>query len=274
MSKELFLQIGEGFTVKGAELYLGVNGKYPLTPKGRNLLADAVRKISKGEKINPSEHTGVLDGYQINLSGMALLEGLRGKAFLLAGNHTDLGPLSGFWQIFAVNRVVKTATGQEPHWVQAAPRMSVFNNIELPLVKQFIKKISEATHTILVGNSDYGNGPTKMFNTLKRGGIVAFYPEGETNKSLVRADPNAGRVILHAARRFPIVCFSGYPSGSRSLELIFSEGPDCETIGELIEEGLEKTKAGQVLADYTMRLIARFLPEELHGAYAQKSYAA
>lgn len=255
--------------VVGAEAFLGINGKYPLTQRGRETFSRACRQILRCEPLAFSQASEVLDGYKINISGQKVLEALKNKPFLLAGNHTTEGPISGFWQIFAVSRAVRETTGQELHWVQGVLRSSISNG-RLPFVNGLFEKISESTGTILVGNGKHESGKARRIPTTLRGdGSVAFYPEGTTSKRLVRADPNAGRTILLILKHnIPVFCFSGYPSGPCSLELIFSEGPDYEVIKESTDEEKNKTKLGQDVADYTMRLIARFLPEELRGAYA------
>lgn len=229
-----------------------------LSPQVKPLFHNTLGKFQRGETVVLSEMVELLSGYQLNHAGFEHLEDLAGKPFILATNHFRVGPVGGFWQIFAINSLVKEMTGQEMRWMQG-----VGSKI-LPVVSYIHEHITSSTNNI---TADSLSGAREMDKMLQEKRGVGLHPEGRPSYELKSGDERVGAVFFTQAKKgVTIVPVATWREG-KNLVLRAGLPLQPETIME-IGNSVEAEDRRKKVVDFVMSHVARLMPHNLRGAYA------
>lgn len=217
---------------------------------------EMMRKIKGGEKVIISDLMNLLTGYTLHAFGLEQFEELKDRAFILVVNHFHGGPIRGFWQVVAINHLVREKTGQEPHWVQGSGSQ---------IVAPIHEMVATSTNNIAVGGG--AAGVREIERTLHNKMVVAIHPEGEPSVKLRRGDYRTGRILLHAAKRnIPILCTAVW-SQNNDLFVNMSQILHGEAICKLVNSADDVRASGQLVVDHVMGILAQRLPPPLRGHY-------
>lgn len=260
MSKEALARRFDEFILRsrqfGKEAGLRTEGK----PHLNRFIAD----YKKGEKIELWRYINMLDGfdYTSNIHGLENLE--PNKPALIVANHPNGGPLRGNGQRFVINHHLHKATGKETRWLFGLDKTTP----ERLIRKRFVDQSS----LIPVRDDDPETSRTLIMQAFTNKDTIGINPEGDGNKTLLRAVPEAAKMIIASAvYNYNIVCVATY--FKNGVFFMAVEPPlDNERIREIRKriKGSDKPqqeKLQQMISDYVMALIAKHLPEEKRGYY-------
>ena len=224
--------------------------------KGRGLLTPKAYRswwgfvgnmmIDKPERL--ADAIGALDGYNISVSGEGSLRELANGG-LIASSYQRSNPLHGTWSTVLLSHLVQENTGQELRWTQSHGKWP-----------QSIAHVQSAimTNGILVGvPKAKGQGGNDALNAMREGSIVGLYPEGYDSPTLREARPESGKLIHGAAElNRPVIVVAAYAEGRDLIA-------HCEV--KQPQDVLKYPRSK--VADWTMREIAKLMPEEYRGFY-------
>lgn len=228
-----------------------------LTETGRSNFKNLATFIKKVEKTSFSKHIDILDGFELSVEGLSCLEEIKDKHALFLSNHTNNGPLKGYWKLFVLNHLVQERTHKEIKWTYGKDKSTL---------QEFARKmIGESLETIAVREGNGAEGIRSILNAFNQQESVGLFPEGDGNKTLLKGDPKAGGIILLAARRsIPIIVISGWVQ--ENICHVNFLPLDQITVLEL-GSNKDKPAGKQNIVDYAMTQIAQRLPLHLRGYY-------
>ncbi|MBI2049706.1 hypothetical protein HYT32_02270 [Candidatus Roizmanbacteria bacterium] len=242
-------------------IYYILSGGDELTNVGKTNFKKMKNTIKKRENVNLSDYIEVLNGFHLSLDGLNPLEDLKGKGALYLGNHTAEGPIrNGNWKLFAISYYVKKITGKEIRWTYGQDKSTA--------QELYRKPVTESINAISVGERDGSQGVRDILKAFQNQDSVGLFPEGKSNKELIRGDPRAGGIVLHAAKKnIPIATIAAW-FGENTCHLSFTL-IDNDSI-RIMGSGLSnKDESKQEIVDYVMRQIAQNLPPRLRGYYSE-----
>lgn len=231
-----------------------------LKPEGKPRFDDFVNSVQKGKKISLSDYIDMFIGFDFKsgIRGLENLVSLKGKPILLVANHTNNGPMRGGWQHVSINYYVKEATGKEIRWLHGFD----------PTTAQdlFRERLYSSINSIPVRDTDPNRTLSLLRQAIREKDSMGLYPEGDGSRNLRRALPEAGRLTAMCARNgINIVsCSARFQSDAFFLTFDTLDSKDVERSAQ---EGSDRYAKWQNTADYTMRNIAQYLPENRRGCY-------
>jgi len=233
-----------------------------LKPKGKPHLDRMIADYKNGQVIEFWRYTNMLDGYDYTskIYGLENLESTNNQPTLIIANHPYGGPLRGHGQRFVLNHYVHKTTGKETRWLFGLDKTTP----ERFTRKRFVNQSS----LIPVRDDDPKTSNKLILQALRNKDTIGINPEGDSNKTLLKAVPKATRMIILSARHnYNIVCVA---TDFKNGAFFMSADPplDNERIKEtrrILND--KKDELNQLVSDYVMSRIAQHLPEEKRGYY-------
>lgn len=238
-----------------------------LKPEGKVHFDNFIRDYKNGQEMLFCRYIHVLDGfdYESDIHGLGNLEEIKTQPILIVTNHPHAGPLKGHGQRFVINHYINQVTQKETRWLFGEDKTSPEHFMR--------RRFSRQSSTILIRNGDKKakvmSAGIAVSEAIKNRDIIGINPEGDGNKTLLKANPNSATMIFLAAMyKYNIVCVAtDFKNGT------FFMAVDSPLDNNQIRKARIKLKSGQnglreLLADYTMAKIAMHLPEDKRGYYS------
>lgn len=205
---------------------------------------------------------GVLEGFRRHHINVDVVK--PGPGVFLA-NHPD-GPLQGNWYPFGLDEAIVNQLGGlefKPRWFHKEfSDDPILNRTSIRIVRdRYSQLLARTCNTLLFGRDHQKN--TKMIEEarehLAKNGLLALCYEGQGSKELTRARSGIGGLLKTVCREMqvPIYPVGAWADGDH-LNLAFSE-----------PFSLNDNSTGREIIHFGAVQIARLLPEERRGYYAQ-----
>lgn len=231
-----------------------------LKKEGKPYFEEFIRDYKNGQRIEFWRYVHIMDGfdYTSNIYG---LENLTPDTFVVA-NHPYGGPLRGHGQRFVLNHHVHEATEKETRWLFGLDKTTL---------ERFTRNRFVNQSSLILVRDDIKNKETSadmIRNAFTNKDTIGINPEGDGNKTLLKAVPESARMmILAAIHNYNIVCVA---TDFKDDTFFMTVDPplDNETIREarkILKR--DENRLRQLVADYTMAIIASHLPKQKRGYY-------
>lgn len=246
-----------------------------LRPEGKPHFDQFVNDYKDGKQILFYKYIHMLDGfdYESDIHGLENLENIKNEPMLVVANHPYEDPLrGGHCQRILINHNVYAITQKETRWLFGEDKKSPEHLMR--------RRFSRQSSTIPVRDDDPETSRTLIMQALKNKDTLGINPEGDGNRTLIKAVPKAARMIILAAiHNYNIVCVAtDFKDGTFFLAV---DPPlDNQRIRKATkilkpdnnmskaDKEQKRQKLQQMISDYAMAIIAQHLPPEQQGYYA------
>lgn len=234
-----------------------------LKKEGKPYFDKLIGDYKRGEQILFSRYIHILDGFDFesNISGLNNLGEAKNRPLLIVANHSNAGPLRGHGQRIVINHYVNEITQKEVRWL---------HGLDKTTLEQFTRqRFAKQSNTIPVRDDDPKTSFQLIRQALRDKDAIGINPEGDGNKTLLRAVPTSARMIILAAiNNYNITCVA-----TDFRNDTFFMAVDSPLDNKRLREARKISKPNedkfhQLLADYAMARIAQYLPEEKRGYYS------
>jgi len=257
----------EGFQKRIDEIILRSRQLGPnrgLGPEGKPHFGRFVQDYKNGKQILFYRYIHMLDGYDYtsNIHGLDNLERIKNEQILVVANHPYQDPLKGgHCQRILINHNVYNMTQKETRWLFGGDKKSP----EYLMRKRFFRQSS----LILVRDDDPQASGVLIRQAFKNKDAMGINPEGNGNKSLLKASPKAGKMIIAAAtHKYNIVCIATDFKNGKFFMAVDAPLDNMKILGAAMQFRHDQDRLQELLADYCMARVARLLPQEKRGYYS------
>lgn len=235
-----------------------------LRPEGKPHFDQFIKDYKEGKQMLFYRYIHMLDGYDYtsNIHGLENLEEIKNDPILVIANHPYEDPLKGgHCQRILINHYVYSITQKETRWLFGEDKISP----EYLMRKRFSRQSS----LIPVRDDDPEASSTLIRQALRNKDTIGINPEGDGNKTLLKAIPKAARMIIAAAiHRYNIVCVATDFRNNTFFITIDSPLDNKAILETSIKLNYDRDRLIELISNYAMARIAIHLPEEKRGYYS------
>lgn len=238
-----------------------------LQPEGKPHFDQFIRDYKEGKQMLFYRYIHMLDGYdyQSNIHGLKHLQAIRDEPILIVANHPYADPLKGgHCQRILINHNVYLVTGKETRWLFGEDKTSPEHFMR--------KRFSRQSSTISVRDGDKKGkvmSGIAVGEALRNRDIIGINPEGDGNKTLLKANLNSATMIFLAAmHNYKIVCVATDFEADTFFMAVDSPLDNNQIREARIKLKHDQDNLRELVANYAMAKIALHLPQYKRGYYS------